>query len=57
MLFEVIAGIWVVGMIGYIALDKFKRYNKVQYFDVSNELKKFKSVRDRVSGNEKGIFR
>lgn len=42
---------WVVGMAGYVWVNKAKNYNTIQYFSVADKHRKYKRIQD--SFNEK----
>jgi hypothetical protein len=48
---------WVVGMAGYIVLNKMNKYNNKNYYDVKPNIQRFKKVRDNVNGVEKKHFK
>jgi hypothetical protein len=47
---------WVLGMAGYIALNKTDKYSNKHFYDVKKNIKKFKHIRDDVNGIKKDIF-
>lgn len=51
-MFEVIIVGWVVGMIGYTVLNRLNKYNNKHYYDVKDNVRKFKKIRDQVNGVE-----
>lgn len=49
---KLIVGIgYVIGIIGYIWLDKISKYNNKNFYNIKSEYKKFKSIRDEINQN------
>jgi hypothetical protein len=48
---------WIIGMIVYIALNKADRYNHRKYFNVKNNIKKFKNIQDEINGVQRNPFK
>jgi hypothetical protein len=44
-------------MIGYVVLNKADKYNNRNYFNVKDNIKKFKNVRDQVNGVQKNTIK
>jgi hypothetical protein len=52
-MYYVIFSGWGLGMLGYIVLNKYSRYNNKHYMDIKDFKRQFKKHRDEVNGVEK----
>lgn len=44
---------WGVSMIGYITINKANKYNNLNYFDVSDRIRKYKKSDEKININKK----
>jgi Na+/H+ antiporter NhaC len=56
-MFETIFAGWGVGFISYMFLSKLNKINNKHYYDVKNNIRKFKKIRDEVNGVERKLFK
>jgi len=48
-MFIYLFGIWGIGMVGYITLNKASKYNNRNYYDISDKIIKYRRIKNKTN--------